>query len=590
MSNRMLAFFGLIGVVALAGAIIAFFPKSSDEAEDPRLWFVNQQKTDPVIADQYMAATANPYATRAALEILRQGGSAVDAAIAAELVLTLVEPESSGIGGGAFLMLHDQISGAVLAYDGREKAPRAAQPDRFLNEDGSRMDFGQAVIGGRSVGVPGVVDLMWMAHQKHGRLEWAALFDPAIKLAKEGFVLSPKLYKSIVRDPVLKDMPGAKSYFFLNDGTPIRQGELIANFDYADTLELLAEKGRDGFYRGPLARKMVDIINNSVGAPGDMTMADFATYQSVERIALCNTYRAYILCGMPPPTSGGTTVLQILGMLEYFDMSLLEPTSAQAVHMVAEASRLAFADRNQYLADPDFVEVPTLGLLDPDYLAARAAMINPEQVTRQEAEPGIPPSNFPLAAQAADESLEVPSTTHLVVRDQWGQTVSMTASIEGPFGAHIMAGGFFLNNELTDFSFIPEKDDLPVANRVDGGKRPRSSMSPTLVFHEDGSFYGAIGSPGGSRIIGYVAQSLIAILDWNLDPQAAINLPRYINRNGRTELEDKTALSDLIPQLEAMGHITTERTLTSGLHAIFVKDGELLGAADNRREGVALGD
>ncbi|MEN8723416.1 MAG: gamma-glutamyltransferase [Alphaproteobacteria bacterium] len=588
MSNRMLAFFGLIGVVALAGAIIAFFPERPEKEEDPRQWFANQQREEAATADTHMAATANPYATRAALKILRNGGSAVDAAIAAELVLTLVEPQSSGIGGGGFMMVHDGLSSGIHAYDGREKAPRAAQPDRFL-KNGDRMDFGEAVVGGRSVGVPGMIALMALAHEKHGRLPWADLFTPAIDLAKNGFVISPRLYKAALRDPILREMPIAKDYLYRSDGLPIRQGEYLMNLDYADTLELIAEKGRDGFYRGPLARQMVETINNSVGAPGDMTVADFVTYQAVERTPLCTAYRSWRLCGMPPPTSGGVTVLQILGLLERFDMATVEPSSAKAVHLVSEASRLAYADRNMYVGDPDFVDVPVYGMLDPTYLANRAALINPEQVVKQEADPGLPPSNQPLA-YAPDGSLEVPSTTHLSVRDKWGQTVSMTASIEGPFGAHIMAGGFFLNNELTDFSFIPERDGLPVANRVDGGKRPRSSMSPMLVFNEDGSFHAAVGSPGGSRIIAYVAQSLVGILDWGLDAQAALNLPHHVNRNGTTELEKGTALEAHKDALQAMGHIVTTPELTSGLQAIIYKDGELQGGADPRREGVALGD
>lgn len=588
MSNRMLAFFGLIGAVALAGAIYAFFPKPAEKAENPRLWFANQNKEEAVTASTHMAATANPYATRAALKILRDGGSAVDAAIAAELVLTLVEPEASGIGGGGFMMVHDELSGGIYAYDGREKAPRAAQPDRFLR-DGARMDFGEAVVGGRSVGVPGMIALMALTHEKHGRLDWASLFQPAIDLARDGFVISPKLYRAALRDPILKEMPVAKDYLYDADGLPIRQGEYLINLDYADTLELIAEKGRDGFYRGPLAREMVEIINNAVGAPGDMTVADFATYQAVERTPLCTTYRQWNLCGMPPPTSGGVTVLQILGLLEPFDLGALEPGSAKAVHLISEASRLAYADRNKYIGDPDFVDMPLYGLLDPVYLENRAMLINPDHVVRQEAEPGLPPSNLPLAF-APDESLEVPSTSHLSVRDKWGQTVSMTASIEGPFGAHIMAGGFFLNNELTDFSFIPERDGIPVANRVDGGKRPRSSMAPMLIFNEDGSFYGAVGSPGGSRIIAYVAQAIIAMLDWDLDAQAALNLPHHVNRNGATELESKTAITALEDELEAMGHIVQTRELMSGLHTIVKSGSKLTGGADPRRDGVALGD
>ena len=538
----------------------------------------------PARAQRHMVAAANPLAAQAGLEILRAGGSALDAAIATQLVLNLVEPQSSGLGGGAFLLHYEAASREVSAYDGRETAPAAATPELFLTPEGEPMKFWDAVVGGRSVGVPGLARMLELAHREHGRLPWAALFRPAIELAERGFPVSPRLHGLIARDKHLKTFPDTAAYFHDATGAPRAVGSLLKNPAFAQTLRRIAEGGADAFYRGPIAEAVVAKVRGAARNPGAMSLDDLAAYRAKRRAPVCAPYRVWRVCGMAPPTSGGVAVLQILGVLEHFDLAKLEPNSAPAVHLIAEASRLAFADRGRFLADSDFVEVPLERLLDRDYLKGRAALISPAASLGQ-ARPGLPAQNGAMPAQA-----EPPSTSHLVVVDGAGNAVSMTASIESGFGSRLMAGGFLLNNELTDFSFRPQVAGRPVANRVEPGKRPRSSMSPMLVLDAEGRLVLAIGSPGGSRIIGYVARALVAALDWGLDPQAAVALPHAINRNGPTDLEEGTPLAEIKPALEALGHRVRIRAMTSGLHAIKVTVGGLEGGADPRREGVALGD
>lgn len=536
-------------------------------------------------ARQHMVAAANPLAAEAGRSILRAGGSATDAAIATALVLNLVEPQSAGIGGGAFLLHHDGASRAVHSYDGRESAPAAAGPDLFLKPDGEPMGFWDAVVGGRSVGVPGMVAMMKLAHEDHGKLPWKRLFQPAIALAEAGFPVSPRLHALIAGDQHLTRYGPARDYFHGPEGAPLPVGHNLKNPAFAQTLRLIADHGPAAFYRGAIAQDITAAVTGAADNPGAMTLQDLADYRAKIRPALCRPYRGYEVCGMGPPTSGGVALLQSLGILSHFDLAALAPGSAEAAHLIAEASRLAFADRGRFLADADFVKIPLRRLLEDGYLRRRAGEISASQ-SLGTAEPGLP---WDKAAMPRQE--DPPSTTHLSVVDRWGNAVSLTASIEGAFGSRLMVRGFLLNNELTDFSFRPEAEGRPVANRVEAGKRPRSSMAPALVRDgKDGHLVMAVGSVGGSRIPGYVLQAVIAALDWNLPLQQAVALPHLVNRNGATDLEEGTAAAELAPALEALGHEIRLKTMTSGTHAVRVWPNGLEGGADPRREGVALGD
>jgi len=565
-------------------------PKAAPEAA---LVVAQKVKRDPVQAEKWMIAVANPLAAEAGREILRAGGSAVDAAISAQMVLNLVEPQSSGIGGGAFMMHLDAQSGQMAAYDGRETAPAKAHPEMFLGPNGTPRKFFDAAVGGLSVGVPGLLKMLEMAHNEHGKLPWAELFDTAITLAEKGFYVSPRLNGLISKDRFLKIFPATVSYFHESDGTPLGIGRTLKNQPFADSLRKIAENGADAFYSGELARNIIDTISNASQNPGLLTMDDMLSYKAVKRDPVCLFYRQWLVCGMGPPSSGGLTALQILGILQSFDLAEMKPDEeglmdAQALHLIAEASKLAFADRNTYIADPDFVPVPGAGMLDPGYLELRAAEISPGKAL-EKAFPGMPGLSTSWNFSGSDNEPGL-STSHISVIDGAGNAVSMTSSIENAFGSRMMSGGFLLNNQLTDFSFAPERDGGPVVNRAEASKRPRSSMAPTLVIDGEGKVVLAIGSPGGSRIIGYVAQAIIAALDWDMDIQSALDMPHMTNRNGSTDLEAGTGLEQLTTALEALGHTVKVRDMTSGLHAVQVKDGKLLGAADYRREGVALGD
>ena len=542
-----------------------------------------------VTAKTQMVAAANPQASRAGLEVLRQGGSALDAAVAVQMVLNVVEPQSSGIGGGAFLLYYEAATRTVFAYDGRETAPTAATEDLFFGPDGKPMKFFDAVVGGRAVGVPGVLRMLDLAHTRHGKLPWAGLFAAAIDLADNGFEVSPRLNRLIAGDRFLNTFAAAREYFYRPDGTPRQVGDLLINRPLADTFRRIAEGGSDAFYTGPIAAKIANAVQGVTANPGRLTAGDLAGYQAKAREPVCLGYRGWRVCGMPPPTSGGVTVLQILGMLSSFDMGALEPNSTAAIHLIAEASRLAFADRSRFLADADFVDVPVRGLLDSGYLRDRARLIRRETTQGGRAAAGDPPFQK-THIHGAGTSLEQPSTSHFSIVDAAGNAVSMTSSIESAFGSRLMVRGFLLNNQLTDFSFRPERDGVKVANRVQPGKRPRSSMSPTVVLDKNGKLLMAIGSPGGSTIIGYVTQTIIGVLDWGLDIQAAINLPHAVNRNGATDIEEATSLAGLKRDLEARGHEVRERTMTSGLHGITVEPDGLTGGADPRREGLVVGD
>ncbi|PSB61951.1 gamma-glutamyltranspeptidase [Chroococcidiopsis cubana SAG 39.79] len=560
---------------------------------------VGQERVAPVISNdravrkavrtqKYMAVVAHPLAAAAGSDILRRGGSAVDAAIAIQMVLGLVEPQYSGIGGGAFLTYYDAKRKQVRTYDGRETAPAAARPDRFLNADGKPLQFYDAVVGGKSVGVPGVVRMLEMVHKAHGKLPWRELFQPAIQLAQQGFPISPLLYDRLSKEKYLPSLEPARSYFYQADGTPKPVGTILVNRPYAEVLSRIANSGADAFYQGEIARDIANTVQKATVA-GDLTTDDLATYQAKERSPVCGVYRVYKVCSMGPPSSGGLTVLQILGMLENFQLSTLKPESSQAAHLFAEAGRLAFADRGLYMADADFVPVPVNELIDPEYLNNRAKLINPQRALT-DAEPGELRSPQKLV-WGQDNAIEFPSTSHTTIVDRNGNSVSMTTSIEDTFGSRLMVRGFLLNNQLTDFSFSPTTPDgKAIANRVEARKRPRSSMAPTMVFDRQGKLVMAVGSAGGARIINYVAQALIAVLGWNLDSQQAVSLPHYGNRDGATELEANTNLVNLQQSLEAIGHSVQIVEQISGSHAIVRTEKGLVGGADPRREGIAAGE
>jgi gamma-glutamyltranspeptidase/glutathione hydrolase len=539
----------------------------------------------PAFAKQEMVAAAHPLAVEAGLRILAKGGNAVDALVATQLVLNLVEPHGSGLGGGAFLLHYDAGSRRVTAIDARETAPSGATPELFL-QDGKAMRFSEAVAGGRSVGVPGTPRLLEAAHARHGRLAWASLFDAAIELAEKGFPVSPRLAELLANDKGLAEQPAARAYFFTAEGKPMPAGAMLRNPEFARTLRLMAARGADAIYAGEVAESIVAAVRGHRNA-GTLSLEDLAGYRVRDVEPLCAPYRGVRLCGMPPSSSGGIAVLQMLGLLAGHDLSRVRPNSAAAVHLFSEAGRLAFADRNRYVADDRFVDVPTRALVDPAYLAERAKLIRAER-SMGRAQAGTPPGA--RLAHADDPVDEAAGTSHFAIVDRWGNAVSMTTTIEAWFGSKLMVRGFLLNNELTDFNFLPVEEGVPVANRVAPGKRPRSSMAPFLAFDAaSGELDLAVGSPGGSHIIGYVAKTLVAVYDWKLDIQAAIDLPNFGSRNGPTEVEKGTELEAIVAALKAMGHDARPVEMVSGLQAIRRVPGGWQGGADSRREGLARG-
>jgi gamma-glutamyltranspeptidase/glutathione hydrolase len=550
---------------------------------------------------KFAVAAANPLATDAGYQVLKAGGSAVDAAIAVQMVLTLVEPQSSGIGGGAFLLHYDGRS--VEAFDGRETAPAAADERLFLAADGKPLPFYDAVVGGRSVGVPGTVKVLEMAHRQHGRLPWAALFQPAIRLAEDGFQVSPRLNTLIKADAHLQKDPAARAYFFQANGEPVAVGTTLRNPELAQVLRRIAKEGARALHQGDIAQAIVDKVQKHPGNPGRMTLADLAAYQPKKREPICHDYRAqardYRICGFPPPSSGAIAVGQILGILANTRADTLPLAdglpSADWLHLYTEAARLAFADRGQYLADPDFVQPPAgswMSLLDPAYLRGRAQLIAAQSMkTAQPGTPGRATSRYAPGAEQVEHG-----TSHISIVDPWGNAVAMTTTIEDQFGARQMVRGFLLNNELTDFSFAPaDAQGRPIANRVQPGKRPRSSMAPTLVFDKaSGQLVMSGGSPGGALIIHYTAKTLYGVLHWGLTPQQAVDLPNFGSLNGPTLLEEKRFPPATVQALQARGHEVREMNMTSGLQAITIGNvhGQrmLLGGADPRREGIVMGD
>ena len=540
-------------------------------------------------AKRLMIVTAHPLATQAGYDILKAGGSAVDASIAAQMVLTLVEPQSSGIGGGAFLVHHQAGATEPAAYDGREAAPAAATPDLFFDADGKRMKWPAARIGGRSVGVPGTVRMLALAHKLHGKLPWADLFQSAIRLARDGFAVTPRLQASIERQKNWEMTPSSAAYFLDPAGEPWPVGHVLKNPALADTLTALAADP-DALNTGPIAVDIAATVQGYAANPGGMTAADLAAYEPKQRATVCGAYLAYSICGMPPPSSGPLTLLMMLGMAERLDLHDLDPGSAAWAHLFAEVSKVAFADRNHYMADPDFVPQPVESLLNRAYLDGRAALISSGSALSK-IEAGQPPERQGGLEWSPHSGVLEAGTSHLSVVDGDGNIVSMTMTVEAAFGSHLMVRGFLLNNELTDFSFVAERDDKPVANRVEAGKRPRSSMSPVIVFNADGSPALVAGSPGGSRIIAYTAGAVASVLGHSMTPQAAVEAGHIINRNSTTtELEAGTPAADHAQALEALGHKTKVRALTSGLHLIQFTPQGLIAGVDPRREGLALGE
>ena len=559
---------------------------ASDQRPQPEVSSGVADKVATAKGQKYMIVTANEHATKAGEEILRRGGSAMDAAIAAQLVLGLVEPQSSGLGGGAFALYYDAKTGKLSGYDGRETSPGLNGPFLF-QENGKAMDFKDAQLSGKSVGVPGLPKMLYDMYERHGTATWMELFEDAIRLSRHGFEISPRLAAMIEahKDDLAK-YPVTALYFLNGDGSARKAGDIMSNPDYEATLKDFAFYGSKMFYEGGYASDIVQAVQNAPAGAGAMTIDDLQSYEVKMRDPVCGPYRAYIVCSMGQPSSGGLTILQALGMMERFDLQGWGADDARSWSVLSQASALAFADRNKYMADPDFVNTPDVLLLDPDYIAARSKLIDPAGPL-EVIEAGTPPLwNGPLYAKGS--GIDKPGTTHISVIDTDGNIVTMTSTIESAFGSHNMVRGFLLNNELTDFDFTPfDADQNLVANMVEGGKRPRSSMSPTIVFDAgSGKPVLVIGSAGGSRIIGYVLQRLVAVLDWNISIDDALSMQHILARSGKIELEQD---GDLADALKAQGHDTQVRDLNSGLTAIQIEKGILTGAADPRREGAAMG-
>ena len=538
--------------------------------------------------EQGMVSAADPRAAEAGAEILRAGGSATDAALATLLALTVVEPQSSGIGGGGFLV-HDDGKGGVETFDGRETAPAAAD-GKWFHVDGKPLSVPQAIPGGRSVGVPGNLALMAEAHRRHGKLPWAALFQPAIRLASEGFTVTPRLNAFLTRfkDSAALSANG-RAIYYQADGTPLPAGTTLKNPALAAFLGQLASDGAKAFYTGANAQAIVDAVTLAPRNPAPMTTADIAGYKVKERAPVCTFYRARKICGMGPPSSGATTVQGVLGMLERFDLKALGKDDPRSWHLIAEAMRLAYADRERYLADPDFFPVPTAGLLAPDYLAKRAQLIALDR-TMPTVEAGNPKGV--KVALADTLTPDVVSTSHFVAIDRAGRAATLTSTIESAFGSGLVVNGYFLNNELTDLSILPERDGKPVANKVEGGKRPRSSMAPTLVYAPDGKLRLAIGAAGGATIPAQVLKAIIAVIDWDLSAQDAIALPVIFAPGGQTVFVERGSPHEaMIPFLQALGHTDIQlRERSFKANAIEVRSGKLAGAADPRSEGIAVAE
>jgi gamma-glutamyltranspeptidase / glutathione hydrolase len=538
------------------------------------------------VFEKGMVSAADPRAAEAGAEMLRKGGSATDAAIATMLALSVVEPQSSGIGGGGFYVVADR-SGRVETIDGRETAPKAAH-GKWFYKDGKVLPFKEAVPGGTSAGVPGNLALIAKAHARHGRLKWSQLFQPAIRLARDGWTITERgrSFLDFAKGSAAF-VPAGQKLFYKADGTPLDVGARVSNPAQARTLEMLAKGGAKAFYAGANARAIVAAVNTAPRNPSQMTLADIAAYRAKDRAALCGQYRQYKICGMGPPSSGFTTVFATLKQLERFDLTALGKDSPVAWHLIAESERLAYADRAKWLGDADFVKVPVVGLTDPAYLAGRSALIDPAK-TNALVSAGTPPGAQTLS-RAEQPSGPEHGTSHFVAVDRRGQVVSYTSTIESAFGSGLVVGGYYLNNELTDFDMVPERDGLPAANRVEGGKRPRSSMAPTLIFGPDGKLRLAVGAAGGTTIPAQVIKTVIGVLDWKLSAQDAIAEPLLFAPEGPAVfVEQGTKLEAMIPALKALGHADVRTRAGGKLNAVEVIDGKLRGGADPRSDGRAV--
>ena len=567
--------FLLFGAALIAASVV------QASRDDPERTVITRQ-LEVVKGSGYMVAAANPHAVTAGEKILAAGGSAMDAAVAVQTTLGLVEPQSSGIGGGAFILYWSAKDQKLYTLDARERAPAAASADQFY-VDGKPLSWRQAIVGGMAVGVPGIIKGLETAQQRFGKLPWQQLFDHPIDLATRGFEVSPRLAMLVAMKlhPGLTQLPPANDYFY-PQGEPIAAGSILKNTDYANTLTAIAKHGSKAFYQGELAQQIANSVQQAAVNPGRLTKQDLSSYQATWREPLCGPYREYQVCGMMPPSSGGLAVLQMLGILQHFPIDQYDLNDADLWHLYSQASRIAFADRERYAADADFVDVPLKALLAPHYLEARAQSINmqTDMGTAQALELDQ------KLSYANDDSYSLPSTSHFVIIDAEGNAVSMTTSIEMAFGSSLMVGGFLLNNQLTDFSLSYEREGKLVANRVEPGKRPRSSMSPMMVFKDEQPVL-LVGSPGGSRIINYVAKTLIAHLDLGLDIQQSVNAPNVSHTNGKALMLEEGLVSEtLAEQLRQKGHTIQMRDMNSGVHAIAIKGNNFYGAADPRREGM----
>ena len=559
-----------------SSALVEYLPESASGISSKKI----------AVAKSEMISSANSFISDAGIQILNRGGNAVDAAVASAIMVTLVEPQSAGIGGGGFILYFNRQLQLLTSFDGRETAPSGANENLFLDENREPLTYAQAVSNGNSVGVPGLLKALEMMHKKHGKLPWKDLFQPTIELAEKGFQISPRLFKLVQSDPFLRQSDQGKKYFYDQYGNPRAVGTVLKNPDLANVLREISTKGVTTFYEGNIAKDMVSAVR-AHPKPGKLVIDDLKNYQAKERPVICGPYRSWKICGMGPPSSGGITTLQILGILEKENLSGLEPNSVPAIHIFSEAGRLAFADRDLYIADPDFIKVPFQEMLDPFYLSQRRNLIDENRSM------GIAKAGVLLSQKVkleVDNSIEIPSTSHISIVDKKGNAISMTLSVAAAFGSRIMTDGFFLNNEITDFSFLSEKDGKKVLNRVQANKRPRSAMSPTFVFDQNNKLYMVIGSAGGPAIINYVAKAIIGVVDWHLDIQSAVALPNFGSRNQETDIEMNRIPRNTISQLEKMNHSIKEWEMTSGTNAIVIDEfGGLWGGVDPRREGLAIG-